>query len=462
MIWIGWCTVACLLVAAGLWGYRYGSRGESLTPSWPGWIAAGGVVVLVACCGFWLGQGQVVGGIIAWVVLIAVGVEVGFGGYFYAHHARRGTTPRVARASRVSAVLAILLVALYCGLWLGDRGAKHAPNAGDSGSSSPAAVPKGPVVPVRTAPLRLATIAETITAYGRVVAQPGETRVLSLPYESIVQRVFVSTGEQIAAGASLIEMDASPAARLQLQQAQAMSSAANEELKQVQEEYQQRLAIKTQLQQAENGAQAAQLRLSTLEKQGVGETRTEKAHASGIVTRIAVQAGQLVAAGAPLIEVAIGDRIEAQLGIEPEDVPYVHEGDTIQLTPVHLDPGKPVVGHVRLVTKQVTSATELIAVYVALPAGANLALSTYVRGILVTQSKHTLVVPAEAVLPEKQAYTLYTAKDGHAVKHVVHVGLETDSEVEVQGDDLKEGDLVILTGNYELQPGMAVSPQTSP
>ncbi|MGH8324301.1 MAG: efflux RND transporter periplasmic adaptor subunit, partial [Steroidobacteraceae bacterium] len=229
-----------------------------------------------------------------------------------------------------------------------------------------------------------------------------------------------------------------------------------------QEEYQQRLAVKTQLEQAQHAAQSARLRLNNLKKEGVGPSTTLKAQSSGIVTKVAVQEGQLVAAGIPLVEIAIGDRIEARLGIEPEDVSDVHEGDPVELTPVHLDPGKPVTGHVRLVTKQLNPATELIEVLVSLPQDAHLTLSAYVRGTLITDSKKTLVVPREAVLPEKNGYTLYTVKDGHAVRHLVHIGLETDKEVEIQGVELKEGEPVVLAGNYELQPGMAVSQQTPP
>jgi membrane fusion protein, multidrug efflux system len=66
------------------------------------------------------------------------------------------------------------------------------------------------------------------------------------------------------------------------------------------------------------------------------------------------------------------------------------------------------------------------------------------------------VVPASAVLPEEQTYILYTIEKGHAVKHEVKLGLKTAEQVQVYGDDLKEGQPVVVSGNYELENNMAV------
>jgi membrane fusion protein (multidrug efflux system) len=83
------------------------------------------------------------------------------------------------------------------------------------------------------------------------------------------------------------------------------------------------------------------------------------------------------------------------------------------------------------------------------------------RGTLTAEAGSALIVPTEAVLPEKNGYTLFTVRNGHAVRHLVHVGLETDTEVQVEGRGVAAGESAVLAGNYELQPGMAVSPQAS-
>src|SRR6185503_1486188 len=56
------------------------------------------------------------------------------------------------------------------------------------------------VAQVAVAPIRVGAISETITAYGSIVAQPGEVRIISVPFESRIGKVLVSAGEQLATG----------------------------------------------------------------------------------------------------------------------------------------------------------------------------------------------------------------------------------------------------------------------
>lgn len=229
----------------------------------------------------------------------------------------------------------------------------------------------------------------------------------------------------------------------------------------MQEQFNQRLATNTQLIAARQTFSSAHLNLDNLEKQGVGQSNQLKAHFAGIIRTVNAQEGQIVPAGGPLVEIAMENRIEVKLGIEPEVVSHVHENALVELAPVHTD-GQPTAGHVRLITHQVNPATRLVDVFVTLPPDSGLMLEGYVRGTLVIASKKTLVVPRGAVLPEDKAYALYTVENGKAVKHVVHLGLENSKEVEVAGDNLHEGMAAVLSGNYELTPGMAVSQEKSP
>ena len=59
------------------------------------------------------------------------------------------------------------------------------------------------------------------------------------------------------------------------------------------------------------------------------------------------------------------------------------------------------------------------------------------------------------------AQVLFTVKDGKAVRHEVTPGIASGDQLEVQGADLKAGDAVVVTGNYELSDGMAVQVETA-
>ena len=335
---------------------------------------------------------------------------------------------------------------------LGSSSANQAgagPNSGTSASG-------GPVVPVQTTTVERQILKETAVAYGRVVAQPGETDVSSLPFEVLVRRVLVTDGQPVTAGTPLVEVSSSPSANLQLEHARQASDAAQEQLAQVQQQYKQRLAVKQDLVRARKSAEQAKTTLENLQKQGVGRDTTLTAQSAGVVSHVSAQEGALVGPGGPLVTVARGDRIEVKVGVEPEDIATVHEGDLVTLAPVHLK-GSAVTGQVRLVTRQVDPNTQLIDVMVALPKDASFALGAYMRATLTTAARTGLVVPRSAVLPDDGGYKVFTVRNGKAVKHPVGIGLETDFTVEITTSDLHPGDKVVLTGNYELQPGMSVS-----
>ena len=81
-----------------------------------------------------------------------------------------------------------------------------------------------------------------------------------------------------------------------------------------------------------------------------------------------------------------------------------------------------------------------------------------VLGKITVASVQGLIVPRAAVLPEEDKFVLFTVENGHAVKHVVKVGLENREEINVIAPDLQAGKPVVVLGNYELKDKMAVVP----
>ena len=58
--------------------------------------------------------------------------------------------------------------------------------------------------------------------------------------------------------------------------------------------------------------------------------------------------------------------------------------------------------------------------------------------------------------PDDGSHTLYVVQDHRARKKTVKVGLQTDSQVEVIGPELRDGDQVVTVGNRELADEMQV------
>jgi membrane fusion protein, multidrug efflux system len=352
------------------------------------------------------------------------------------------------------AVLALVIVAAGGGYWVGHHGSTKSSAGGDEATTQPDE--DKPVASVKTSPIRQDTMAAKIVAYGPVTAQPSDITVVSVPFESRVGRLVVTPGQEVAAGDVLGDIGPSADTQLQIKQAEAALAAAKKDLAQTQQRFTDHLATNQDLLLAQQNVESAQLKLESFDKNGAAGQQKLKATAAGIVSKVDVQEGQVVPVGGPLVEIAAGNRIVARLGIEPSDAPAIHKGDKVSLFSIADDSSAAIEGTVDLITRRVNPDTRLVDIFVTLPPASGLMLESYVRGELTTASAQGLIVPREAVLPDDEGLTLFTVKDGHAVKHTVTVSLRNEHDVLVTGDGLKAGDSAVVLGNLELEDAMPV------
>jgi membrane fusion protein, multidrug efflux system len=319
----------------------------------------------------------------------------------------------------------------------------------------------GPIAQVQVANVQRKAITEKITVYGSVIAQPGKTHSVSVAFETRVQHILVAPGQFVHENDPLTEIEPSPAAQLQFQQAKNAAEAAQKELKQTQERYKLKLATNQELSAAQKTASDAEAQLSALQRAGAGGDNRIRADMAGVVAKVNVQDGQIVPAGGPLVEIVAENEIEVKLGVESEDLGAASEGAPVEIFPVNNPNATSVKGSIRLVTHRIDPATRLVDVYVALPEGTRLLLDSYVRGEIEHTEKAVLVVPRSAVLPnESGGYQLFTVANNRAVGHTVKIGVQNSREVQIIASDLHEGMPVVTVGNYELQDGMAVEVAT--
>jgi RND family efflux transporter MFP subunit len=355
-------------------------------------------------------------------------------------------------------VLFLIAIAAGAGFWLGHRSGGGEKDESDTAGKE-GAEPK-PVANVSVVPIRKAAISDDIVAYGEIVAPTSEVQVVSVPFESRVVKTMVAPGQPVTAGQTLIEVEPSAATMLALQDARNALEASKRDYELVQQRFGQKLATNSELFAAQNTLKSAQAHLQSLQKAGADGRRQLKAEAPGIASKIDVQAGQVVPIGGPLVEVASQSQIEAKLGVEPNDTGALSVGQDVQLKPVENPGAEPVTGKIRLVGRLVDPTSRLIDVMVSLPPDSKLLLDSFVAGKLARASAEGLLVPREAVLPsEDEGYELFTIKNNHAAKHSVKLGVENNQQVQVIADDLKEGDLAVVLGNYELEDGMQVNAQ---
>ena len=184
--------------------------------------------------------------------------------------------------------------------------------------------------------------------------------------------------------------------------------------------------------------------------------RTIHAEVGSLISKVAVQEGAIVPAGNAMIEMVAQNRLEARLGIEPEDSDKAKLGQEVLLARVNAPDTKTIIGRLRKISRTADATTRLVQLFAELPSTSKFLLGEYVLGKVRIRSGDGLIVPRSAVLPQEDHYVLFTVKDGRAQEHSVGVELENEKEVEVTAKDLHPGEQVVILGNYELKDGMRV------
>src|SRR5437867_13192156 len=76
-----------------------------------------------------------------------------------------------------------------------------------------------PVPEVQVAKVKRKTVTEKVIVYGSVVAQPGKTHSVSIAFETRVRHILVAPGQFVQGNDPLVEVELSPGAQVQFQQA---------------------------------------------------------------------------------------------------------------------------------------------------------------------------------------------------------------------------------------------------
>ena len=357
-------------------------------------------------------------------------------------------------------VLVILIAALAVGYWRFHYTAEQI-----SGKDRPErlSVKTAEVIAsVKTAPIRKGVIREHIRVYGKIVPAPGATQTVSVPFESRVSRIMVSSGQEVMKGGKLLEIEPSPDTHLQLEQAVSAYESAKQDLEHRRQLFKLKLATNKQVLDAKQALNLAQSNLQSLKKRGVDGRRNILAHREGLIRKVFVQEGAIVPAGAPLAEIISQNRLEARLGVEPENNRQVKLNQTVSLTRVEVPDAKEFKGSVREISRAVNPGTLLVDVFVSFSPTPNILLGETVAGNIVVASVTGLIVPRNAVLRKGDQDILFTVKNDRAVKHRVTMGLEDQKDIRITGTDLQPGEPVVVLGNYELTDGMAVRMEVSP
>lgn len=331
---------------------------------------------------------------------------------------------------------------------------RHAGGGDDEGGQ--ASVPA--VVGARTVVATAQPFTESIGAIGTVQPRAGHVASLSAPAPTRVSKVYVATGQRVAAGEPLVELEQA-GFEASAQSAAAAVAAAERSYEREQRLSQEGIVPRKDVEQA--AADLARARADLVTARRASELSVLRAPISGVVTRMAAVLGASVDANQALVEIADPGAVDVVLGVTPSEAARVHPGAKVTLSAGSSVGGEPLgIGSVVDVAGTVDTATRAVSVRVQAPTTRRpLRIGETVFGqIAVAVHAGAITVPTEALVPDGEGFKVFVVDAaGTAHSRPVTVGGRTESIAEITGG-LRAGERVVTYGAYGVEDSAKVVP----
>jgi RND family efflux transporter MFP subunit len=315
-----------------------------------------------------------------------------------------------------------------------------------------------PTVAAQTVTVVRQPFTETLGAIGSVSARAGHAASLSAPAPGRVANILVTTGQAVAAGQVVIELDQAPF--------MAAAQSAETALTAAQHAYdrQLRLADEGIVPRKDAEAAAADLaraRADAAAARRFAELSTLRSPINGVVTRLTATLGASADPMQVLIEIADPTALDVLFSVTPTDAGRVHPGARVTLSAGQDAAGEPLgIGAVVDVAGTVDSMTRSVAVRAQAPTTRRpMRIGETVYGLIAIQVKASaIVVPIEALVPERDGFKVFVFDaTGMAHEREVTVGGKTDRVAEIT-EGLAVGERVATQGAYGLEDSVKVVP----
>jgi RND family efflux transporter MFP subunit len=319
------------------------------------------------------------------------------------------------------------------------------------------AATESPSVQVTTVPLHQEELRETVTAYGTMASSEETMTDISFPHPGQITTLHVRAGQKFHAGEPLVTITADPAALQSYERARAGLDFAKRELQRQQTLRAQHLATNAQVAGAQKTVADATVALETERSLGNDQpTNAATAPFDGYVAQLMAAPGDRLQASAAIMKLARTDQgLRVTAGLKPEDAGRVTPGMRAEIAPIVAIDTHPVEGKVAQVSGTINPATKLLDAWIDVKPTGKLVPGTAVSAIIVLSEHRGWVVPRNALLRDDKGSYVFQVADGRARRVDVTTGIETDQLTEVSGP-LDPALKVVVSGNYELQDGMAV------
>ena len=301
--------------------------------------------------------------------------------------------------------------------------------------------------------LKEGTLPNDVTGYGTVGAANSGRQTVMAPESAVIGQIFVRLGEQVPAGAPLVELAPSPASAASYLQAKSALKVAQQLVASTNRLVSLHLATGQQLADARKAESDARAQVKALDTVGAAGPKVVRAPFPAIVTTLAATPGAIVAEGAPLLDLAAPGRLVLTVGVLPAQAGAIAPNDAATVTLVGGNVSAP--GRVMVRGAVAEADTGLVPVDIALPPGKFLP-GEMAEAVITTGELHGYVVPHEAVLVnDSGAPYVVQAIGGRAQKIPVQI-LGAKGNQDVITGALNARAPLVLAGNYQLDNGMKI------
>jgi RND family efflux transporter MFP subunit len=311
-----------------------------------------------------------------------------------------------------------------------------------------------PSVLVTLTTLRAGTLPRQITAYGRVDASEAGRLSITAQDAAQIGTVYVHLGQSVDKGVPLVQLKPTPRTEASYAQAQSALSAAHDLAARTHALLLQHLATAQQLASATQAETDARANLEALNRVGANGPRVVRAPFASIVTSLSAKSGMIVSEGAELMNLVQPRDLVLTVGLQPGEAAVVRTGDKAQVTAIGEQTR--VAGVVSMCGSAMDPSTALVPVQIRLPAR-RLLPGQSAEAVITSGAIRGYVVPREAVLVDDNGEPyVVQAQAMKARKVAVQViSAQRDQDV-ISGKALVAGQPLVLSGNYQLDDGMAL------
>jgi membrane fusion protein (multidrug efflux system) len=109
-------------------------------------------------------------------------------------------------------------------------------------------------------------------------------------------------------------------------------------------------------------------------------------------------------------------------------------------------------GKLTFISSQVDPLTDTVLVRAALPADTKLRSGQFVHVAIIVGEHEALAVPVESVMTSDGLSHIALVEGNNAKQHAVKLGLRDGDLIEIQGDGLNAGMMIVTRGIYGLPP----------